>query len=890
MKTTIGLKIGFAFFVLLFLFGVIGTNIYYSVNNGMVTLEQIKEEARKQTKVGNLRFRVTQVLMASNDYIITNKKFYKQEYQKLNALLDKEYHDLIQSDLTDKEKQLAYEIKIDIDSIRIYSERIFSITNPRQSGYAWESMEIIDNRFGNAVNAKTTLIFDGVSEKIEEHRSDAEMAKQKIITLVQRAILISLIFSLIIIYLSIVKIARPIKKITKAANLIAKGDYTKRLEIKTHDEIASLADSFNQMSESIQQSQKALEDSKRFTESIIEAEPECVCVISQDGTLQSINPAGLRIIDADTSEQVVGKTVDHLVAPEHLQSFQNLTENVFKGVGGTLQFEIVGMKGRRRWLETNSVPLYNDAGHITGKLAITRDITERKLAEELLLKFRMGIEKSGDAVLLTDPDGTIVYVNPAFENIFGYSKEEAIGKTPRILKSGTLSIEYYKNFWNDILTKKPIIHEIINKTKDGRLLSFESSVNPVINEKDEIVGFLAIERDITKRKQNEQELIKAKEKAEENDRLKSAFLANMSHEIRTPMNSILGFTGLLLEPDLSSKQKEEYIKIVQLSGQRMLNTVNDIVEISKIEAGLVEPNLTQTDVNGRMEELFRFFKPRADKKGIKLSLEMLLPQADKNVKTDQNKLDSILTNLIKNAIKYTDSGDIQMGCLSNGSEVEFYIKDTGIGIPKDRQEAIFERFIQADIADKRAFQGSGLGLAISKSYVEMLGGKIWVESREGKGSTFYFTLPLTKNTKEKPAVSNEIPIDNEKNKVILATRSLKILIAEDDKASRKYISLIVNDFCTETLEAETGIEAVEICRNTKDLDIIMMDIQMPEMNGYEATRRIREFNKEVVIIAQTAFALSGDGEKAIIAGCNDYISKPVNKNELLGLVQKYFGK
>lgn len=267
MKTTIGIKISFAFFVLLLLFGVIGTSIYYRINNATINLEQIKEDALKQIKIGNLRFTVTQVLMTTYDYIITNKEYYKLEYQKQNALLDKNYQEFIQSGLTDKEKQLAYEIKVDIDSIRIYSERIFSKTNPRQSGYAWELMNY---GFINDINAKTTLILDGISERIEENRTNMEMAKQKVITFVQRAILISLIFSLIIIYLSIVKIARPIKKIAKIANFIAKGDYTKRLEIKTHDEIASLAGSFNLMSDSIKLSQKTLENSKRLTEAIVQ--------------------------------------------------------------------------------------------------------------------------------------------------------------------------------------------------------------------------------------------------------------------------------------------------------------------------------------------------------------------------------------------------------------------------------------------------------------------------------------------------------------------------------------------------------------------------------------------------------------------------------------------
>jgi signal transduction histidine kinase len=260
--------------------------------------------------------------------------------------------------------------------------------------------------------------------------------------------------------------------------------------------------------------------------------------------------------------------------------------------------------------------------------------------------------------------------------------------------------------------------------------------------------------DITEKKQMIADLIKAKEKAEESDQLKSAFLANMSHEIRTPMNGILGFAELLKEPDLTGEEQHEYIDIIEKSGARMLNIINDIVSISKIESGTMETYISDTNINGQTEYVYNILKLDAEKKKLNLILKNGLPDKESILKTDNEKIIGILSNLVKNAIKYTDQGSVEFGynlrknsTLDELYDLEFYIKDTGIGIPKDRQEAIFERFIQADIQDKMARQGAGLGLAISRAYVEMLGGKIWVESEVKKGSTFFFTIPYSNSRK-----------------------------------------------------------------------------------------------------------------------------------------------
>ncbi|MDP3644172.1 MAG: response regulator [Bacteroidota bacterium] len=410
----------------------------------------------------------------------------------------------------------------------------------------------------------------------------------------------------------------------------------------------------------------------------------------------------------------------------------------------------------------------------------------------------------------------------------------------------------------------------------------------IFNGSGELVQTRGYAVDITNLKRIEEELAIAKDRAEESDRLKSAFLANMSHEIRTPMNGILGFAELLKEPELTGEQQQEYIRIIEKSGARMLNIINDIVDISKIESGQMKVSISPTNVNEQIEFIYTLFKKEVEQKGLQFFTKNSLPSKEAIILTDREKFFAILANLVKNAIKYTKEGAIEFGYdivgTLHATSLQFYVKDTGIGIRNDRQDAIFERFMQADIVDKMARQGAGLGLAISKAYVEMLGGRIWVESEEGKGSTFYFTLQFHTEPKDVNVTNNEFLTQTKENQM----NQLKVLIAEDDVSSEKLMSIVVRKFAKEIIQVETGTEAVEACRTNPDIDLILMDILMPDIDGYEATRQIREFNTTVVIIAQTAYALSGDREKAIEAGCNDYISKPIRKDNLMELIQKYF--
>ena len=463
---------------------------------------------------------------------------------------------------------------------------------------------------------------------------------------------------------------------------------------------------------------------------------------------------------------------------------------------------------------------------------------------------------AGWSILLIYNIGAIYYTHTPDEllinNNFFFISANLIGMF------AAYNIEYYtrRNFF------------LSQKLDNERLLVLDANKN--------------LERTVEERTK---ELLKAKEQAEESDRLKSAFLANMSHEIRTPMNGILGFAELLKEPGLTGKEQQDYIRIIEKSGARMLNIINDIVDISKIEAGLMKLEIQDSNVNEQIQDIYTFFKPEVEAKGMILSFHTPLPTIEAILKTDREKVYAILTNLVKNAIKYSNTGIIEIGYNKRDSDLEFYVKDTGIGIPNDRHGAIFERFIQADIPGEWAQQGAGLGLSITKAYVEMLGGKIRVASQVGVGSTFYFTLPYNAVPINEPVVQQIVPSEN--NDLI---RKLKILIAEDDKVSEMLIDKTLKTFGKEIIKARTGVEAIEACKKNPDIDLVMMDIRMPDMGGYDATRQIRKFNKEVVIIAQTAHGLYGDREKAIEAGCNDYIAKPINKAELLLLIQKYFGK
>ncbi len=492
------------------------------------------------------------------------------------------------------------------------------------------------------------------------------------------------------------------------------------------------------------------------------------------------------------------------------------------------------------------------------------------------------INSMDELLILLNQEGNILNVNKATLDSLQYDQNELEGKSIHML----LQDDDFKQHLLEKISKEVVIknHEGNLLAKNGKIVPIIYSSSPLTNEDRIVIGTVFIARDITELELNRLELIKAKEKAEESDHLKSAFLANMSHEIRTPMNGIMGFAGLLKEPDLTGEEQQEFIGIIEKSGARMLNIINDIVSISKVESGQMEVSISETNINDQIDFIETFFKPEATNIGIQLICKKPLTGEDAIIKTDKEKVYAVLTNLVKNALKFTQVGSIEFGYQNKDNFIEFYVKDTGIGVSKKHQQLIFERFRQGSESLNRNYEGAGLGLSISKAYVEMLGGQIWLESEEGEGSTFYFTLPYLRKSEIKIISNNEIIADAKEIRI----NNLQVIIAEDDEASEKLITVAIKKFSKEIIKVTTGTGAVEACRNNPGIDLVLMDIKMPDMDGYEATRQIRQFNTKVIIIAQSAYALSGDREKAIKAGCNDYITKPMKQITLSELIRKYF--
>ncbi len=505
---------------------------------------------------------------------------------------------------------------------------------------------------------------------------------------------------------------------------------------------------------------------------------------------------------------------------------------------------------------------------------------QRKKAEEETRKLSKAIEQNPVAIVITDINGTVEYINPKFTAITHYSPEEIIGKTQGVFKSGTQPDEVYKDLWETIGSGNNWQGEMKNKRKDGSDYWENVVISPIFDETGSITNFVAVKEDITEMKNLIGELKIAKEKAEESDRLKTAFLQNISHEIRTPLNGILGFSELLIQDWTTPEEKVEYSEAIRISGKRLIEIISNVLDISIIETRQIILNPTYFDLNSLFYELNGFYHSQASQKS--LLFNYIIPDATEGrmIYADRSRINQVLANLLNNAIKFTKQGKIVFGYKLINKEILFTVSDTGIGIKDEHKQRIFTRFYQAEHSSARSYEGAGLGLSISHGLVLAMGGKIWFESKEGEGTTFFFSIPV--------AGANFIE-DDQASGISSHKQSDIVMIAEDDYTSYQLLLTTLKKWNIGVVRAETGIQAVEMVRANNRIKLVLMDIKMPEMDGFEATQIIKSLRPELPVVIQTAYAFKDDNEKAFAYGCDDFITKPISTEKLFVLLERFLG-
>lgn len=542
--------------------------------------------------------------------------------------------------------------------------------------------------------------------------------------------------------------------------------------------------------------------------------------------------------------------------------------------------------GKRRLLSINANPLKDDKQHLIGMIATVKDITDLVKAKTKLQKskntYKNLFENLIDEVhlwkVIRDENGVIVSwklvdANPAALKSWNKDREEIIGK-------GTNEI-----FNFDAETQfLPIVKKIFETGEAHSWEEYFEPTNQYLAMSSIPFGdsFISTGRDITEKKNAELKLIEAKEKAEAANRLKTEFINNLSHEIRTPMNGIIGFSDLLIDTDISEENRKNYAKIIQNSSYQLLRIIDDILEISIIESNQISIEEKTFNLNELLLELFSIFIKKSKEKELPFYIKKTFKDEDAFILSDRKILSKILSNLIENAIKYTEKGFIEVGYYLKGDEIVIYIKDTGIGIHEENHELIFQRFTQEDKEVSLLRGGLGLGLAICRENANLLGGQIRLQSKKEVGSTFYLSLPFKNRARTNGFGDNIFITDIEK--------SHKILIAEDEEINFMYLEVLFEKKfekkCT-VIHAKNGKEAVDILKSDDEIELVLMDLQMPIMDGYEATQSIRSISPNLPIIAQTAFSTEHDKNKALNCGCNDFLSKPIQKDDLFNLLDKY---
>ncbi len=634
---------------------------------------------------------------------------------------------------------------------------------------------------------------------------------------------------------------------------------------------------------------------------ILNSEPECVKVVDHDGRVLLMNPAGLQMVGAASADEVIGASVWELIAAEDRAAFSAFHRRVLAGVPEVLEFSIVGLHGQRRRMESHAVPLRDERGEVVSVLAVTRDVSERQQMLGELSRLQQAIEQSPEGVCITDATGVIEYVNPAFVNASGYSREELLGRNPRLLRSERTKASTYHDLWATLSAGRVWSGELVNRRKDGRLYVEAEVISPVFDEDGTITHYLAVKQDVTEKKRLESELeqhrsqleqlvaqrtaeleqansqlAEARDQAAAAARTKATFLSNMSHEIRTPMNGIIGLLHLAQREAGSPRLKSCLQKMEHAAGH-LLTLINDILDLSKIDAGKLTLESVPVSLPAIIADVASIVGVTARSKNLQLTTDLApLPE---DLHGDPTRITQALLNYASNAVKFTAAGTVGIVVrvleqTADSALLRLEVSDSGPGIAPEVLPRLFQAFEQADSSTTRIYKGTGLGLAITRQLAGLMGGEVGVESQPGAGSTFWLTLRLARH---RAAVAPEAQLPDElETKIREHFAGRRVLLAEDEPINQEIATALLEELGLVVSVAENGQRAVDLA-GSSDFALILMDMQMPVLDGLAATREIRRrYPAAPSIVAMTANAFSEDRERCREAGMDDFIAKPID--------------
>jgi len=651
---------------------------------------------------------------------------------------------------------------------------------------------------------------------------------------------------------------------------------------------------FVAVKEDITEKRKAESEIRKLSQ-VVETSSQGVVIANTDTIIVYVNKGMLKMLNYDHQDEILGRSmleftnedgirvINDKIIPSLLEKGNWKGEIFNKRKDGTFfpcDDNCSIIKGKDGKIEYFVATFVDISDRKKREVALSKAIAATKKSEK---KYRELFESVEEGIISVNENEEITLVNNAGSKIFGCKIDELTGKSLKDF----MDEEKYDKILSQTSNR---INKNANKYEVKIILSnqlrktISVSANPIFKN-GKYKGALGIVSDITEKKNIEKDLIDAKEKAEESDKLKSAFLATISHELRTPLNAILGFSQLIYENKNIKKETKDFANAIQSSGIHLLSIIEDILDISVIESGKLKTQISEVNINQLFEMILMLLQNEIEltnKKHLKIYYKQSDLINNPIIKTDLSRLKQILINLLKNAIKFTDSGSIEYGVsFPDNKETLFYIKDTGIGIPKDQHKLIFDHFRQVENSHTRKHGGTGLGLSISKKLVELFDGKLWFESEEGKGSTFYFSLPIL-------PINDHISQEIIHQSIDVDWTGKTILVAEDENISYQLISMFLKPSGVNILHAKNGQEAVDLYQSHPEIDLVLMDIRMPILNGIEATKALKKINNQLPIIAQTAYAMIDEKNKIIASGVNDYLTKPLKQHKLINSISKYF--